>query len=270
MELAKMRVVKSMEGSRTAPRQVSTQPTLRPGEPEPSTRELLAEIIGREGPITVAQLAEKLELTDAAIRRHLDLMLADGLVQAREAVGRRRRGRPAKAFVLATPAHRVMATGYDELAAQLLAHLMAEGGRGAVENFARARSTELADRLRPTVEAAGNDPQARVRALANALQQEGFAATARPVGVGTSAAAVQLCQGHCPVQAMAATYPQLCDAETAAFADLVGTDVRRLATLAQGDHVCTTHVPLGPPEQRRRIHPSGTTTAPDLLGGRND
>ncbi len=55
---------------------------------------------------------------------------------------------------------------------------------------------------------------------------------------------MQLCQGHCPVQHAAERFPELCEAETAVFSRLLGVDVRRLATLAQGDHVCTTHIPL--------------------------
>ncbi len=42
---------------------------------------------------------------------------------------------------------------------------------------------------------------------------------------------------------MAAEFPQLCEAETAAFAELLGTHVQRLATIGHGDHVCTTYVP---------------------------
>jgi hypothetical protein len=42
---------------------------------------------------------------------------------------------------------------------------------------------------------------------------------------------------------VAAEFPQLCEAETAAFADLLGVHVQRLATIARGDAVCTTHVP---------------------------
>lgn len=263
-----MHVVKSMADTMQEAGALFTLPASaqeRDAE-HPRTREQLAELIGREGPITVAELAARLDLTAAAIRRHLDLMLGDGLVEARDDLpGRRRRGRPAKAYVLSAPAHQVMATGYDELATQLLAHLAAAGGREAVEHFARARSTELAERLRPVVEQAGSDPQARVRALAAALQSEGYAASARPVAEGTPAQAAQLCQGHCPVHSVAAQYPELCDAETAAFAELIGTDVRRLATIAQGDHVCTTHIPLDPPEQRRR-----PATAPQPLGGRHD
>jgi len=42
---------------------------------------------------------------------------------------------------------------------------------------------------------------------------------------------------------VAAEFPQLCEAETEAFAELLGTHVQRLATIAHGDHVCTTHIP---------------------------
>ncbi len=41
---------------------------------------------------------------------------------------------------------------------------------------------------------------------------------------------------------MAAVFPQLCEAETEAFGRLLGTPVQRLATIAHGDGICTTHV----------------------------
>jgi predicted ArsR family transcriptional regulator len=84
------------------------------------------------------------------------------------------------------------------------------------------------------------DTSARARSLAEALTSEGYAASTRDVGSGA-----QLCQHHCPVAHVAAEFPQLCEAETAAFADLLGTHVQRLATIARGDAACTTHVPAG-------------------------
>ena len=53
----------------------------------------------------------------------------------------------------------------------------------------------------------------------------------------------QICQHHCPVAHVAAEFPQLCEAETEVFAELLGSHVQRLATIAHGDHVCTTSVP---------------------------
>jgi hypothetical protein len=42
---------------------------------------------------------------------------------------------------------------------------------------------------------------------------------------------------------VAREFPQFCDAETEAFSRLLGVHVQRLATLAHGDHVCTTFIP---------------------------
>jgi hypothetical protein len=41
---------------------------------------------------------------------------------------------------------------------------------------------------------------------------------------------------------VAAEFPELCEAETEAFSRLLGTPVQRLATIAHGDGICTTHV----------------------------
>jgi len=88
------------------------------------------------------------------------------------------------------------------------------------------------------MEGAGDDPIARAEALADALTAEGYAANASTIATGG-----QLCQHHCPVAHVAAEFPQLCDAETAVISRLVGTHVQRLATIAHGDGVCTTHIP---------------------------
>jgi len=113
-----------------------------------------------------------------------------------------------------------------------------------VSEFARERTTELEARYAVLLAESGDDVTARAQALATALTADGFAASTRPVGQGTPLAGVQLCQGHCPVQHVAAQFPQFCDAETDAFSRLLGVHVQRLATLAHGEHVCTTFIPL--------------------------
>ena len=84
----------------------------------------------------------------------------------------------------------------------------------------------------------------RSRDLAAALNDEGYAASAIPVAVGTPLEAMQLCQGHCPILEVAEDFPQLCEAETQAIGRLLDVHVQRLATLAGGEHVCTTHIPV--------------------------
>ena len=58
--------------------------------------------------------------------------------------------------------------------------------------------------------------------------------------------AIQLCQGHCPIQDVAAQFPEFCEAEAKVFSELLDVHVQRLSTLAAGGHVCTTHIPTAP------------------------
>jgi len=94
---------------------------------------------------------------------------------------------------------------------------------------------------------ARGDLPSRVQALAEALSADGYAASAGPAPAigpidGPVRGGAQLCQHHCPVAHVAAEFPQLCEAETEAFGRLLGTPVQRLATIAHGDGICTTHV----------------------------
>jgi predicted ArsR family transcriptional regulator len=205
------------------------------------TRQAVAKLLLERGPVTAAVIAHELGLSPAAVRRHLDALVADGEVGTRDAPrrGQRGRGRPAKLFLLTEAGRARFGHAYDDLAVSALRFLADRGGEQAIRAFAESRVEAMIGRHRADV--TGEDgAKARVQALATALTREGYAASARDVGPGE-----QLCQHHCPVAHVAAEFPQLCEAETAAFADLLGTHVQRLATIARGDAACTTHVPTG-------------------------
>jgi predicted ArsR family transcriptional regulator len=204
------------------------------------TRDRVAQLLLERGAATAAELAVELGLSPAAIRRHLDAMLADGLVEARERRprGPRGRGRPAKTFALTATARETFPHFYDGIATAALRWIAEHGGPDAVEAFATSQVSALEERCRAALRSAGDDPMARAEALAGALTAEGYAANATTIATGG-----QLCQHHCPVAHVAAEFPQLCDAETAVISRLIGTHVQRLATIAHGDGVCTTHIP---------------------------
>ncbi|MFD4373168.1 helix-turn-helix transcriptional regulator [Streptomyces sp. NPDC058486] len=211
---------------------------------ERSTRNRVARSILDHGPSTVADLAERLGLTQAAVRRHLDALVAEQVVEAREkrVYGARTRGRPAKVFALTDCGRDAFDQSYDSLAVEALRWIERNaGGEAAVAAFARDRIEAQAASYREAVEAV--EPERRAEALAKALTADGYAATARNAPVGE-----QLCQHHCPVAHVAEQYPQLCEAETEIFSRLLGTHVQRLATIAHGDGVCTTFIPHSTPQ----------------------
>jgi len=227
-------------------------------EEDCSTRQRILRLIVEEGPVSAVQLATDLDLTAAGVRRHVGVMLAAGEIAEHHAPvpGRSRRGRPARRYVATARGQASLTNAYSDLAAEALAFVGRLGGDDAVREFARQRVLDMHSHHGDAVNRASDVPS-RLGILADRLSGDGFAASIRPLPGGR---AVQLCQGHCPVQAVAARFPQLCEAEAQLFSDLLGVHVQRLSTLASGGHVCTTNVPLT--TVPATTEPAATTTEP--------
>jgi len=210
-----------------------------------STCERVLGLIVSSGPIATSELADRLGLTPAGIRRHLAHLTESEHIAEHEIPGlhERGRGRPARAYVATPGGQKALSSTYATVAVEAVDYLRETGG---LEAFVveEARRFELAL-------AVSIDPAAplldRVNALANALTDRGYAASVRPLPGGF---AIQLCQGHCPVQTVAEAVPEWCEAETRALSRLLGVHVQRLSTLAGGGHVCTTNVPLAMAEAK--------------------
>ncbi len=209
------------------------------GGAEVRTRETVVRLLLAGGPLTAVALAGRIGLSPAAIRRHLDQLLAEGAIVSREAtlVGRRGRGRPARTYLLTDLGRSRLPHRYDELAVQALEFLSVTAGPQAVTDFARHRAEMLVADVRDELADAADVPS-RAKILATALTSAGFSATVEQVGVGE-----QLCQHHCPVAHVAARFPQLCEEEMSVFTKALGTYAQRLATIARGDSFCTTFIP---------------------------
>ncbi len=213
-----------------------------------TTRQRVARSILDHGPSTATDLAERLSLTSAAVRRHLDQLLEEGAVEARDPRpgALRGRGRPAKAFALTPEGRDGFDQAYDDLAAQALRFLAETGGDDAVRAFAERRVAFVGERF---TEVSGTRPDlSPAQVLARVFTDEGYVASVHDGPVGE-----QLCQQHCPVSHVAHEFPQLCEAETQAISRVLDHHVQRLATIAQGDGVCTTCIPTAVPDMKEQV-----------------
>ena len=220
-------------------------PALKTGD-DPRTRDAVGRSVLENGPSTAAALGERLGLTPAGIRRHLDLLVADGILEAREPriSSTRGRGRPSKVFVMTDSGREKFEHSYDDLAVAALKFMSAQSGEHLVTAFAQSRADDI-ERKATAVIAKSSD---KLGALATFLTEQGYAASVGPRGAG-----VELCQHHCPIAHVASEFPQLCEAETEALSRLLGTHVQRLATIAHGDGVCTTFIPKTTATTKRKV-----------------
>ncbi len=223
------------------------EPTDELGAP---TRERVARSILEQGPSTAASLATRLDLTAAAVRRHLDHLVADGALEARDpkAQDGRGRGRPAKVFAITEAGRDRFDQQYDDLALQALRFLAETGGENAVRAFADRRMSFIEERFADVLTA--EPALTPAEALAQVFTDEGYVAGVRELPLVGQSSVQQLCQQHCPVSHVAHEFPQLCEAETAAISRVLGRHVQRLATIAHGDGVCTTCIPSTPTREK--------------------
>jgi predicted ArsR family transcriptional regulator len=207
------------------------------------TRDAIARLILEHGPATASTLSQALALTPAGIRRHLDLLVADGILEARDPRDSsiRGRGRPSKVFLMTDVGRTKFEHTYDDLAVSALKFMATHSGDHLVAAFAESRAQEIEAKATEYFSQhvnKGSGKEDTVATLADFLTEQGYAASVEERGSGE-----EICQHHCPIAHVAAAYPQLCEAETQAFSRLLGTHVQRLATIAHGDGVCTTYIP---------------------------
>ena len=209
--------------------------------------ERVARSLHEVGPGTAGQLAERLGLTAAAVRRSLTALVDAGLAQAGERAPfgpapASRRGRPSHVYSLTAAGRSACAQGSDDLALEALNFVARTQGKQAVRAFAAERTRAIVDVPDE------HDPVDAVSAVADSLRRAGYAAEV----AGVAGHTVQLCQHACPMADAATAFPEICEAETEVLSQVLGVHVTRLATIAHGDGVCTIAVPVPTSERSNR------------------
>lgn len=221
------------------------------------TRRAIVRLLLESGSITATEISDRLGLSAAGVRRHLDALIEAGDAESAASAPWQQagRGRPAKRYRLTAAGRGKLDHAYDDLASAAMRQLREIGGDDAVKTFARRRI----DAILSGIDGADSPDESAVEAaadrIAGALTKAGYVATTTRVGGPIHG--VQICQHHCPVSHVAEEFPELCEAEQQAMSEVLGTHVQLLATIVNGDCACTTHVPLIPAPSPR---PAETNT----------
>ncbi len=218
-----------------------TPPTASPSQPatsQPTTLNLpqlqgtkarLLELVKRQGAPTVQALAQELDISVPAARKHLCDLQESGLVTARtEKPGGR--GRPQHVYALSERGESTFPKSYATLCSDVFRHIEQLFGEGAVLQILDARQAELHCRLFASVQ--GELPE-RLETLALKLCEAGYAAEAlQEDGVW------YLVEHNCPALKVARDFSQLCQSEQKLYADLLGVPVVRESRIACGASEC--------------------------------
>ncbi|MFO7169134.1 MAG: transcriptional regulator [Chloroflexota bacterium] len=205
------------------------------------TRQQILHLLRRRGQMTAAELSDALGIGAVGVRQHLALLERDGLVST--AGVRRGIGRPSHLYALTPAAESLFPKRYDRLALDALAFVAAEGGDEAVDRLFAARREQLREQYAERL--AGKSHAEQVAELAELLTEQGYMCECHELPGGEYA----LVEHNCPVDCAARDYPQACAHELRLYEELLGTEIVREETIAEGGGCCRYRISAPQPEQ---------------------
>lgn len=208
--------------------------------PHDTRSELLRRVVDMGG-ATVAALSGVVGISDATVRRHLDRLEAEGLLEI-EAL-RRGPGRPSYLYRATDEGVRAVRDRTPQLTERLLAEMVRL--RIPPQALSDALATQVAEAHREEVHE-GSIEQ-RVDDVVDALRPEGILDSWERGEDG-----IHLVNNACPYIGAAAASDCVCEADRLTIEKLVGATVEQTGRLADGDPGCEYVIPLHPiiPEQQ--------------------
>jgi len=204
------------------------------------TKAQILQLLRGWGEGTVARLAEALDMSPAAVRRHLDGLRAEGLVDARPQ--RQAVGRPSFLFYPTERAEELFSGGYSRLLGRMFQGLLelrpeevsGQAGDEVLGRVFEGVAEHLAEQYGPQV--VGETLEERVPQATRALEAEGILDRwdQGPEGF-------RLTNSACPYRRAALATDQACSADRLAIQLLLRRPVEQLGRVVEG-HPCCEYV----------------------------
>ena len=202
------------------------------------TRDEVVRILHEQGSCSVAELADAIGVSAGSARRHLDLMIGEGLVDVR--LERQRRGRPVTRYSLSEAGEersaavhysRLLDRIYPALSSLPEAAVSGQDGSAVLSRVFDGIAEEIARTYAPRVhsEALGT----RVVEVADALRGEGIL-----TDVVSEEGQYRLRNVGCPYRSTAEGNHAACAADRRTIELLLGAPVQQLATIVEGSRCC--------------------------------
>ena len=190
----------------------------------------MREFLAARGEATAGEIAANLRLNQANIRRHLEVMRAEGLVDVRSQ--RQIVGRPAYMYRLTERAEELNAH-YPRLVNRMVRQMasLPDGGKQILEQVFAGVADDVASAYRPQV--TGASVAERVAQTSDALKDEGIVDHWRKDDDG-----FHLMNTTCPYRKAAELTDAPCHADHRAVELLVGAPVEQVSRMVDGDHMC--------------------------------
>lgn len=197
-----------------------------------TTKEKLIDLLKKQNEMTVSQMAQALDITEMAVRKHLNILERDSFLHISEV--KQPLGRPVQVFSLAPKADVLFPKNYDNLTLDFLNDLQEMQGNEIIDRLFENRGKRLAGKYFPFMKDVSSN-EAMVETLKDIQIDKGYMADV----IKIDEQQFELIEHHCPIFEVAKNFKQACHCETNMFKEVLNTEhVQRTSCKADGDHHC--------------------------------
>ena len=197
-----------------------------------STRDALLSLLLERGDAAAADMAQALDLSVQAIRRHLRSLAEEGLAESSTAVSGP--GRPSNLWRITERGRERFPDGSRRFAPGLLESMRAILPEETLKQLLNQQAEEKAERYRRQL--GDGSLQQRLEQLTHLRRDEGYFTSCSPEDDGCS---WLLQEVHCSVQRIAEEFPVVCDQELLLLRSTVpDCRVERVHWRLEGGHAC--------------------------------
>ncbi|OGX68580.1 MAG: transcriptional regulator [Paenibacillus sp. RIFOXYA1_FULL_44_5] len=194
-----------------------------------STRHIILTLLKTKYTMSVHDIAKQLGITEMAVRRHLNTLEKDGMVET--TIVRQAMGRPANMYSLSAKADDWFPKNYHQLVLDLLGELELDKGQEQIGKLFELRKEKLFQKYAPLME--GKSLPERVALLSEIQNENGYM-----VQWHSAEDSYSIQEFNCPITQVANEYQHACSCELKLFESLLETKVEQTECLAKGGYKC--------------------------------
>ncbi|MFC4323510.1 helix-turn-helix transcriptional regulator [Litchfieldia salsa] len=196
-----------------------------------STRDEILTMLKVQKGLTVAKMANQLNITEIAVRRHLSTLERDGLVDS--TLIRQPMGRPISCYQLTDAGEETFPRNYKRLTLDFLSDISQLGGVDLMNQLFEARQSRLTKKYEKYLVNKSFDEE--VIGLAKLQDENGYMVQLEKQDECT----YLLKEFNCPISDVAFEYKKACECELSLFKQVLNTaDVISKGCMANGDDCC--------------------------------
>ena len=185
--------------------------------------------------MTVTEMANQLQITEMAVRRHLNTLEKDRYVET--ILVRQAMGRPLNIYQLSEAGEELFPRNYKNIILEFIADIEELNGQELVDKLFERRKDRMKAALMKRID--GKSLEERLQTLVQIQNDNGYMADIQQNEDGS----FEMSEHNCPISLVANKYQTACHRELELFKEVLGTDkIVRHACLSDGDGSCQYHI----------------------------